>query len=229
MEKNKTQIEIHYPYSNSSFNPIFKNFKKEKGDFGGIEYFSMKSRKSQSLSTNYDDKKDNETNEIISLKKVEIKLNDNKKSNLNINRIKNFENKIENEKKNNENIILYDKISLDNNKKINYKNNNPNIYSKENNKKQKLESIGKLNSFPPIIPDLFNNMYILSNNRFCNFFNSKFDIKLNTNIIPNNFYNHLMIKYNCSKNKIYFSYSIKNRIKSKLLTIIFYQPVKSKE
>jgi len=109
-------------------------------------------------------------------------------------------------------------INITNNK--NYNNNCVN-----NNKHKELSNDNILKPLPPTVPELLNNMYILSNKSkfFCS--NSTYNSHKN-NKIPNCFYNHLMIR-NKNKNKKVFAYSIKKRIKAKLLTIILYQPVKS--
>lgn len=207
-----------YFYCNHKFAisyPKTKKIKNNKDNFGKREDLSLKSRKSQSLSTNYEDKKENETKTVISIKNDIPTLN-------NINKVITIGN--ENKKEN-------DKININCNDKIPFKDikniinrNNMNCNYFINNKK--LEKVKILKSSPPTLPELFNNMYILSNDskNYCG--NSNYS-GFRINKIPNNFYNHLMLKKNCA-NKFYFSCSITKRIKSKLLTIIFYQPVKNK-
>lgn len=203
-----------------------KNNKAKFENFlGEVSNYSFKSRKSRSISTNYEDRKDNETKDIISLKNI---LNHKSfiKDLFNSNNIKE-RNIMENAGKN-INIIkkFDDKISYNINQKVSFKENEKyDIKIKKSFKK--LINRGKLNKSPPTIPELFN-LYFLTNNKSNNnYYNKKNYKNYKNNKIPNNFYNHLMIK-NKKKNNIYFSsYSITKRIKSKLLTIIFYTPVKN--
>ena len=208
MENKRTipNLQCYRKYS------YFQKNKKIKKDinFGDIAYYSFKSRRSQSLSTNYEDRKDIETKDIIPLNK-NVNYKSSIKSFLNNNNIKE-RNINENIEKNvNKVKQLDDKISF---KDVKIKNNCIKVLYKET-----------LNKYPPIIPELFN-LYILSNNKINNCDNKKYYAKLNYNKIPNSFYNHLMIK-NKKNNNIYFSYSITKRIKAKSLTIIFYTPVKN--
>ena len=182
---------------------------------------SLKSRKSQSLSTNYEDRKENGSKTVISMKNINlspIKMQGNNINNTNIIENKNIEINSTNINK----IPFIDIKNINISDKKNYNN------FVNNNWHKKLSNGSILKPLPPAAPELFkliNNMYILSckSNFFCS--NSTYNGHKN-NKIPNCFYNHLMIR-NKDKNKNVLSCSIKKRIKAKLLTIILYQPVKS--
>ena len=85
-----------------------------------------------------------------------------------------------------------------------------------------------LKSFPPKIPNLFDYKYNLSLDEN-NIFISDYYKKINGSIIPNIFYNHLIINNNkiSKENSNYFSISTTNRIKGKLLTILYFCPIKN--
>ena len=173
-----------YFYCNHKFAISYhktKKIKNNKDNFGKREDLSLKSRKSQSLSTNYEDKKENETKTVISIKNDIPTLN-------NINKVITIgnENKKENDKIN---INCNDKIPFKDIKNIIKRNNmNCNYFINK-----KLEKVKILKSSPPTLPELFNNMYILSNDskNYCG--NSNYS-GFRINKIPNNFYNHLMLK-----------------------------------
>ena len=76
-----------------------------------------------------------------------------------------------------------------------------------------------LNSFPPKISLLYNNKYLLESNTKNNFLNNNSYKKINRSVIPNIFYNHIMIKNNKAKIR---KISTTNRIKGKLLTIVYF-------
>lgn len=139
-----------------------------------------------------------------------IKLkNDNNNVNLNISNLKNVNNiNIKNIAQKNNNKLFKDDIN------------------KSNNLLLKREY---LKSFPPKKPTLFNNEYILPENNNKNNSVNKSCIYLDRSKIPNIFYNHLMIKNNEIKrknNSKYMAISTTNRIKGKLLTILYCRPLK---
>ena len=115
--------------------------------------------------------------------------------------------------------------------------NNDNIY-KKNVSKKKIELMKNdyFNQNKDItcmkgkmikIPELFNNEFNLQKENISNIYNKTFG-KLNKEIIPISFYNHVMFNENINnimnKNKNYFKTSITERNKKKLLTIIYYSP-----
>lgn len=212
-------IKFHCNHTFVSSYPKVTKAKFDKDIFGKIGECSLKSRKSQSqsLSTNCEDRKENETKTVISMKNIlkPIKTN---KNNINFNNInilgnKNFENH-----RANKNNISFNRI-----KNINIKDIKNCNYFVNNKREKKIEKGNILRSLPPTVPELFNNMYILSNkSKNCNNSNNS---SITINKVPNCFYKHLMIIHN--NNRMYLSCSITERIKAKLLTIIFYQPVKT--
>ena len=222
-------IKFHSNHTFGSSYPKAIKAKIDKDIFGKIGDCSLKSRKnqSQSLSTNCEDRKENEIKTVISMKNIILKpIKANKNNiNFNVNNInilgnKNFENR-ETSK---------NKISSNGIKNINIKDIKNCNYFVNNKKEKKIEKGNILRSLPPAVPELFNNMYILSNKNknYGNSNNSKnsnnSSIKINK--VPNCFYKHLLIKHN-NNNRTYLCCSITERIKAKLLTIIFYQPVKT--
>ena len=84
-----------------------------------------------------------------------------------------------------------------------------------------------MKSFPPKISNLYDKKYILQQSVYKYFINNNSYKKLNASEVPNIFYNHIMIKNNKKKheNKKFNSISITNRIKGKLLTILYYSPI----
>lgn len=214
-------IKFHSNHTFVSSYPKITNDKIDKVIFGKIGDCSLKSRKSQSksLSTNCEDKKENETKTVISMKNIILKPIKANKNNINFNANsinivgnKNFENHRANK----------NKISSNGIKNINNKDKKNCNYYLNNKREKKIEKGNILSSLPPTVPELFNNMYILSNkNKSCSNSNNS----INISKVPNCFYKHLMIKHN--NNRMYLSCSITKRIKAKLLTIIFYQPVKT--
>lgn len=170
-------------------------------------------------------------NNIIPNKFENKKISEISKDKININ--KNIpENEIKlKASKNNVNLNI---SNSKNKNKINSKNitqNNSNKLFKEETNKSNNLLIQKecLKSFPPKKPILFNNKYILLENNNKNNSVNKSCIYLDRSKIPNIFYNHIMIKDNrakeqkCSK---YMTISTTNRIKGKLLTILYFRPIK---
>lgn len=86
-----------------------------------------------------------------------------------------------------------------------------------------------LKPFPPKMPNLFYGEYKISGEGQNNHINNDCYIKLNGAKIPNIFYNHLMIKNNniSNKNSKFISISTTNRVKGKLLTILYFCPKKN--
>jgi hypothetical protein len=215
-------IKFHSNHTFGSSYPKAIKTKIDKDIFGKIGDCSLKSRKnqSQSLSTNCEDRKENEIKTVISMKNIILKpIKANKNNiNFNVNNInilgnKNFENRGTNK----------NKISSNGIKNINIKDIKNCNYFVNNKSEKKIEKGNILRSLPPAVPELFNNMYILSNKNK-NYGNSN-NSSIKINKVPNCFYKHLMIKHN--NNRTYLCCSITERIKAKLLTIIFYQPVKT--
>lgn len=79
-----------------------------------------------------------------------------------------------------------------------------------------------LSSFPPKISLLYNHKYLLESNTKNNFLNNNSYKKINRSVIPNIFYNHIMKKNNKAKIR---KISTTNRIKGKLLTIVYFIPI----
>ena len=79
-----------------------------------------------------------------------------------------------------------------------------------------------LSSFPPKISLLYNHKYLLEYNTKNIFLNNNSYKKINRSVIPNIFYNHIMIKNNKAKIR---KISTTNRIKGKLLTIVYFIPI----
>ena len=204
-------IEKNFNYrSGFSFSNLITR-KFDKDNLSG-NIFPLKIRKSQSLSTNYEDKKDtddNEDNENSSTKKINLENNNNKTKI--VNKIKNLINVLE---KSNNNIS---------------KNKYFHKFLEYTNEKSKIFKISKqLKAYPPIMPNLFNNLFILySRSISSNLFGKNCYKSIKSNKIPNNFYNHLMININKNNNS-YFNCSITKRInKNKKILIIYYRPVKN--
>ena len=85
-----------------------------------------------------------------------------------------------------------------------------------------------LKPFPPKTPTLLENIYIFSENNKNKTINHDCYVKLNRSKIPNNFYNHFFVQ-NCIKKKENSKYvfcSTTNRIRGKLLTILYFCPIK---
>ena len=79
-----------------------------------------------------------------------------------------------------------------------------------------------LSYFPPKISLLYNHKYLLESNTKNNFLNNNSYKKINRSVIPNIFYNHIMKKNNKAKIR---KISTTNRIKGKLLTIVYFIPI----
>lgn len=218
------------------------------------EHIYLKSRHSQSLSTGTDDKKDDETKEFLSMKNINqicniitepnIVLNvGNKNVDNNCNWINLLKNNIKLDKDfNNSNLTQKNINYLNNciyidNKHLFHKNNKIEVYNnsyliydkiKDNEKKSKTKEL--LKSLPPKIPSLLDHIFSLSGHDENKLIHSDCFIKLNKSTFPNNFYNHYMDICNKRKKKIsYNSCSTTCRIKSKLLTILYYFPEKKNQ
>ena len=115
------------------------------------------------------------------------------------------------------------KIKPKENNKI-FKNDCDNIFNKSN----AIQLKNDLKPLPPKLPFLFNNVYKLSEEGQNNIYiNSTYD-KINRSEVPNVFYNHIMITNNISnENSKFYSFSTTNRIKGKLLTIVYFSPNKN--
>ena len=90
---------------------------------------------------------------------------------------------------------------------------------------QDQKSVDYMKEYPPKMPDLFDHIYNIYN-KDCLIKNKTLSI-LDKDIIPNVFYNHLMINVNNKilKNRCkYISSSITQRNKKKLITFIYYSP-----
>lgn len=134
----------------------------------------------------------------------------------------------------------------DNNKKVDIKDNKSNFIRKldkrkilnQRNNKKYIENINNelydqnknimtyMKESPTKIPEIFNHVYNMYNKNILLKDNENFSI-LFKGIIPNVFYNHLMIninnKFSTGKCK-YIKNSITQRNKKKLLTYIYYSP-----
>lgn len=109
--------------------------------------------------------------------------------------------------------------------KNNYFDKNKKIFS--TNEKNYKSNDPILKPYPSNAPNLYNNMYSLSEDNIIYFSNRNYYRKINKFKIPNAFYNHLMIKKSEKKsgrNNCYISTSITKRTKGKLLTYIYYYP-----
>jgi hypothetical protein len=156
----------------------------------------------------------NKSNNSLILKNVNVNnicLDKNKKlplNNLKINNINNI-------KKNN------DINNYDNNQT--FAENNIKIIKKVKNNTKYENKL--LKNIPPKKSSLYESKYLLSANNY----NNKNYSKLNRSYIPNIFYNHLMIQNIKIKNNnsSYFSVCTTNRIKGKLLTLLYCSPVKN--
>ena len=169
--------------------------------------------------------------------KSKIKIINNKKQEININY------------KNNYKLTEYKKINVVNKKssknqskcKININNASMPVYNVKNNNKnvkhnliKKIEknnvelfsqnkNISCMTEKPPNMPSLYEHDYNLQNKNIREAYG-----EINKDIVPNIFYNHLMIDKN-NKNfgdnkKKYFKTSVTHRNKKKILTIIYYSP-----
>ena len=246
MEKIETNKK--YYKKNNSFYSIFKKSYIKEDNFMKIKNNSLKSKKTQSLSTNCDDKKENDIKDIILINgtPTKCKNENNNEYNMIINSNENKNNN--NQIKINGNLIIINEeikininpINLFNISKENVNNNlnddkKKNIVKDEVNKKidsnkiknfcKKSENFEILNEHPPHTSELFNNMYILTeNNKY--YYTSRYCYdRLNRSKIEHFFFNHIMIK-NHIKNSSYFSLCINKRTKNKLITIIYYKPMK---
>ena len=127
--------------------------------------------------------------------------------------------------KNKNNIVLnYNKKGVKNINIINDKKNNKNIKIFQDNNINNDNLLFKkelLKSFPPKIPNLYDKKYLLEQNANKNYFYNNTYKKINQSEVPNTFYNHIMY----INNKKFNSISITNRIKGKLLTILYYSPI----
>lgn len=141
--------------------------------------------------------------------------------------LNNKSNKINLNKKNSKKVNNLDFEFINRKKEI--KNNDENIkIFKEDN--ENIKNNQTLKSFPPKIINLFHHKYNLSqNDENNNFINNDCYIKINMPKVPNVFYNHLMInnKKISKVNSNYFSISTTNRIKGKLLNILYVCPIKN--
>ena len=179
----------------------------------------------------------NDNNINLFKNKISNKITTNKKYFINI--ITLFE-KVLNHNKlgNNKKEINNDVNNFDFNKKLNNKKkikNNVNIKILRNEKdniiiykNNNIKFENALKIFPPNIPCLFNHNYKLLDDGYKNFINSKCYNKFNKSEVPNVFYNHIMMKNKIfpQKNRNFYSISTTNRIKGKLLTIIYFTPIK---
>ena len=97
----------------------------------------------------------------------------------------------------------------------------------KNNGSNKVEN-EILKPLPPKTPKLFENIYIFFENNNNKYINHDCFKKLNRSKIYNNFYNHFFIQSNERKkgNITYASFSTTCRIKRKLLTILYFCPIK---
>ena len=234
----------YYKNNNYSYSKPKKSYLDEE-NFNVNISISLKSKKTQSLSTNYDDKKDKENKEISITKNSILNENKNTKNNGNINcfelpqvecQIKtigdrislikntkandlyNINSNIENLDINNNFNIIREINNIDNKNSLN-KNNCINKKEGKNS-----EIYLKLKRYPPYKPELFNDKYTFIEEYKKNFINICY-MNLNRYKIPHFFYNHMMVK-NDLKKKSYLSCSITKRTKEKLITIIYYQPIK---
>ena len=189
--------------------------------------------------------KKEETSNCIDKNQKKISSNDNNLSNIEATVFDNLKNNVN---KSNNSLILknVNNICLDKNKKLplnNLKINNINNIKKNNdinnyennqifaevnikNIKNKTKYEKKLlKNTPPKKPSLYESKYLLSANNY----NNKNYSKLNRSCVPNIFYNHLMIQNIKIKNNnsSYFLVCTTNRIKGKLLTLLYCRPVKN--
>ena len=184
-------IKFNCDHTFASSYPKAIKSKIYRNNFLKVGDYSLKSRKTQSLSTNYEDRKENGSKTDISMKNINlksIKIQGNI-INKNVNSI----NMVENKNIEINSVNMY-KIPFNGIKNINITNNkNYNNNCVNNNKHKKLSNDYILKPLPPTVPELFNNMYILLNKSkfFCS--NSTYNSHKN-NKIPNCFYNHLMIR-----------------------------------
>ena len=237
INKNYTK-NINYSYSKPKTSFL------DDENFNGNISISLKSKKTQSLSKNNNDKKEKENKEISTTKNSIINEKKINKNNDNINcfelpqiecQIKTVEDKISLIKRTkanglcniNSNIENLDINNFNINREIKNIDNRNNL--NENhciNKKdcKNSEIYQKLKRYPPYKPELFNGKYILKDEYKKYFINICY-MNLNRYKIPHFFYNHMMIKSHLKK-RTYLSCSITKRTKEKLITIIYYQPIK---
>jgi hypothetical protein len=247
-------ISFSFIHSKSS---LTKEKEKDKINYLNHQnkYIYLKSRHSFSLSTGVDDKKDDETKEILSMKNLNYCCNINTEriivlnvENKNVGNVCNginlLENKIQLDKDVNNSVLtqkninnLNKNILYDNkNKNLSHKNNKIEVYysyliyekTKDNEKKTKEKELFKC--LPPKIPSLLDHIFSISGNNENKFIHSDCFIKLNKSTFPNNFYNHYMEICNKTKKiNSYNSCSTTSRIKNKLLTILYYFPEKKNQ
>ena len=176
-----------------------KSLFTECKDISEAQNNSMKSKNDQSTSTSTDEKSQNTLKKNFSYKKIKS-LKDNE--NILILTAKLREN-------------LEARISKSKNKK------NNNIMPSENNNIN-INNQKKLKDFPPPINNWFNNKYDFSYNTN----NNKEKYQSN---IPHAFFNHLIIKsnkLNINNKSKYWEIRTIQRIHSKRLSIVYYQPLK---
>jgi len=102
------------------------------------------------------------------------------------------------------------------------------IYKKDKANKrtdlyEQIKDIKCLKEYPPKMSDLYDHKYNLRSKLKLFKENEVFGI-LNKDIIPNIFYNHLMVSINNKKFKKNSIYTITQRNKKKLITIVYYLP-----
>lgn len=102
------------------------------------------------------------------------------------------------------------------------------IYKNDTVKKRvdlygQINDIKCLKEYPPKKPDLYNHKYNLKNKLKLFKENEEFG-SLNKEIVPIIFYNHFMVNVNNKKFKQKSVYTITQRNKKKLLTIVYYLP-----
>ena len=176
-----------------------KSLFTECKDISEAQNNSMKSKNDQSTSTSTDEKSQNTLKKNFSYKKIKS-LKDNE--NILILTAKLREN-------------LEARISKSKNKK------NNNIMPSENNNIN-INNQKKLKDFPPPINNWLNNKYDFSYNTN----NNKEKYQAN---IPHAFFNHLIIisnKLNINNKSKYWEIRTIQRIHSKRLSIVYYQPLK---
>ena len=181
-----------------------KSLFTECKDISEAQNNSMKSKNDQSTSTSTDEKSQNTLKKNFSYNKIKsLKDNENK-------------------------LILTAKLKLRENPETrisqskNKKNNNIMISENNNNINININNQKKLKDFPPPINNWLNNKYGFSYNTN----NNKEKYQAN---IPHAFFNHLIIisnKLNINNKSKYWEIRTIQRIHSKRLSIVYYQPLK---
>jgi hypothetical protein len=247
-------ISFSYIHSKSSLTK-----EKEKDKLNNLNHQNkniyLKSRRSLSLSTGTDDKKDDETKEVLSMKNLNLFCNINAEWNIvlkvesknvgnNCNGINLLKNNIRLDKDFNNSVLTQKNINNINNyilhdiKNKNFSHNNNKlevynsyiIYDKIKDIEKKSKEKDLLKGLPPKIPSLLDHIFSLSGKDENKFIHNDCFIKLNKSTFPNNFYNHYMEICNKTKKEIsYNSCSTTSRIKNKLLTILYYFPEKKNQ